>query len=83
MAVVLVVAAVTVHLPIGFSAIKLRSVTPAGAQFGQPGYETNLLYLAALAALVIGGSGPLSLAESPKSSRRLHPEMERHDGAYA
>jgi putative oxidoreductase len=61
MAIVLVVAIVTVHLPNGFSSIKLISVDAAGAQFGQPGYETDLLYLAALAALAIGGSGPLAL----------------------
>ncbi|HEY7059338.1 MAG TPA: DoxX family protein [Vicinamibacterales bacterium] len=56
----LLVAAITVHLPYGFSSIKLREVTAAGPQFGPPGYETNLLYLAALAALVLGGSGPLA-----------------------
>lgn len=61
MAVVLLVAIVTVHLPNGFSSIKLLSVDAAGAHFGQPGYETDLLYLAALAALVLGGSGPFAL----------------------
>ncbi|THD64295.1 DoxX family protein [Phenylobacterium sp.] len=61
MAAVLLVAIVTVHLPNGFSSIKLQSVTAAGAHFGQPGYETDLLYLAAIAALVLGGPGPLSL----------------------
>jgi putative oxidoreductase len=61
MAALLVVAVVTVHLPYGFSSIKLLSVTAAGAQFGPPGYELNLLYLAGLAALVLGGSGPLAI----------------------
>lgn len=61
MTVVLVVAVFTVHLPNGFSSIKLESVTAEGAHFGQPGYETDLLYLAALAVLVIGGSGPFAL----------------------
>jgi putative oxidoreductase len=61
MAIVLLVAIFTVHLPNGFSSIKLLSVTSAGAHFGQPGYETDLLYLCGLAALVLGGSGPLSL----------------------
>jgi putative oxidoreductase len=37
------------------------AVTAAGAQFGQPGYECDLLYLACLVALVLGGSGPLSV----------------------
>jgi putative oxidoreductase len=58
---VLLVAIFTVHLPNGFSSIKLQSVTAAGAHFGQPGYETDLLYLAGLAALLLGGSGPFAL----------------------
>ncbi len=58
---ILLVAAITVHLPYGFSSIKLREVTSAGPQFGPPGYETDLLYIAALTALVLGGSGPLAL----------------------
>jgi putative oxidoreductase len=58
--VILLVAVVTVHLPYGFTSIKLRAVTAAGPQFGPPGYETNLLYIAALATLVLGGSGPLA-----------------------
>ena len=57
----LLVAAITVHVPYGFTSIKLRAVTAAGPQFGPPGYETNLLYIAALATLVLGGSGPLAL----------------------
>jgi len=61
MALVLLVAIFTVHLPNGFSSIKLLSVDAAGAHFGQPGYETDLLYLAALAALVLGGPGPWAL----------------------
>ncbi len=61
LAAILLVAAVTVHLPYGFSSIKLRAVTAAGPQFGPPGYEMDLLYLAALATLVLGGPGPLAL----------------------
>src|SRR5258705_9031262 len=61
MAAVLLVAMFTVHLPYGFSAIKLIGVTAAGAQFGPPGYEVDLLYIACLAALVMGGSGPFAV----------------------
>jgi putative oxidoreductase len=61
LAAILLVAAITVHLPYGFSSIKLRAVTKAGPQFGPPGYETDLLYLGALATLVLGGSGPFAL----------------------
>jgi hypothetical protein len=61
MSIVLLVAIFTVHVSNGFSSIKLESVDAAGAHFGQPGYETDLLYLAALVAMVLGGSGPLAL----------------------
>jgi putative oxidoreductase len=49
MAGVLLTAMFTEHLQYGFSAIKLQAVTRAGAQFGPPGYEVALLYLACLA----------------------------------
>ncbi|HEY7404482.1 MAG TPA: DoxX family protein [Candidatus Angelobacter sp.] len=61
MAALLLVAIFTVHLPYGFSSIKLMAVTPDGARFGPPGYECDLLYLASLAVLVLGGSGPLAI----------------------
>ena len=61
MAAVLFVAALTVHLPYGFSSVKLMSVTSGRAQFGPPGYEVDLLYIACLAALAFGGSGPMAL----------------------
>ncbi len=48
MAVLLMVAVFTVHLPYGFSSIKVTTVTASGAQFGTPGYECDLLYLACL-----------------------------------
>src|SRR5262249_2164958 len=71
MAVVLLVAMVTVHLPYGFSSIKLQAVTAAGAQFGPPGFETDLLYLACLAALVLGGSGPWAIEGLPAKRREI------------
>ncbi|HEX4505342.1 MAG TPA: DoxX family protein [Alphaproteobacteria bacterium] len=73
MIVVLLVAIVTVHLPNGFSSIKLMSVDAGGAHFGQPGYETDLLYVAGLVALVLGGSGPLALDRL--IARRLKPAV--------
>jgi putative oxidoreductase len=61
MAIVLLVAIFTVHLPNGFSSIKLQSFDTTGAHFGQPGYETDLLYLAGLLALCLRGPGPISV----------------------
>jgi putative oxidoreductase len=70
MAAVLVVAMLTVHLPYGFSSIKLLSVTSGRAQFGPPGYELDLLYLACLAALVLGGSGPMAIDHYLRKKQR-------------
>jgi len=61
MAAILIVAMFTVHLPYGFSSIKLQSVVNGKSQFGPPGYEVDLLYLACLAALVVTGPGPWSM----------------------
>ena len=74
---VLVVAMATVHLPYGFSSIKLVDVTKAGAQFGPPGYETDLLYIACLAALVLGGPGPLSIDRLIARRARASQQVER------
>jgi putative oxidoreductase len=71
MAALLLVAIFTVHLPYGFSSIKLLAVTATGAQFGPPGYECNLLYLACLAALVLGGPGPLAIDGLLKKWRKV------------
>ena len=80
MAAVLLVAIFTVHLPYGFSSIKLQAVTAAGAQFGPPGFETDLLYLACLAALVLRGSGPLAI-DGLLAKRRQVACPSSHAGA--
>jgi putative oxidoreductase len=77
---VLLVAIFTVHIPNGFSSIKLQSVTTAGAHFGQPGYETDLLYLACLAALVLGGSGPFALDRLWRRRSGTIPWLKRRHG---
>ena len=84
MASVLLVAIFTVHLPYGFSSIKLTAVTAAGAQFGPPGYEVDLLYLACLAALVLGGPGPLAIDGLIKKWRKVRSGKGKPDfGAAA
>lgn len=59
--VLLAVAIVKVHLPYGFSSIKLMSFSDGRAQFGPPGYECDLLYIACIVALLLGGPGPWSV----------------------
>jgi putative oxidoreductase len=77
MAAILLVAMFTVHLPYGFTSIKLMAVTAAGPQFGPPGYETDLLYLACLAALVLTGAGPWSIDGLLKKRRSFTPDQDR------
>jgi len=36
-------------------------MTADGAQFGTIGYEVNLLYIAGLLALILGGASPFSV----------------------
>src|SRR5215510_1054403 len=59
--IVMLTAMFTVHFQYGYSTIKLLAVTPAGAQFGPPGFEMNLLYIIGLLVLVFGGSGRFSV----------------------
>ena len=61
--ILLAVAIFTVHLPYGFSSIKLMSVVNGRAQFGPPGYECDLLYIACIVALGVNGPTPLSVDE--------------------
>jgi putative oxidoreductase len=58
---VLLTAIFTVHLPYGFSSIKLKAVVDGRAQFGPPGYECDLLYIACILALVFLSPGPWSI----------------------
>jgi len=59
----LAVAIFTVHLPYGFSSIKLLSINNGRAQFGPPGYETDLLYIACIVMLALIGPTPWSVDE--------------------
>jgi putative oxidoreductase len=83
MVIVLLVAIVTVHLPNGFSSIKLQSFDAAGAHFGPPGYETDLLYIAGLSALCLGGAGPFSidgiLGRFPRCFRSAQNDAKNDD----
>ncbi|HET7373789.1 MAG TPA: DoxX family protein [Gemmatimonadaceae bacterium] len=61
LAVVMLTAMFTVHARYGFSSIRLKAVTASGAEFGPIGYEMNLLYVAGLVTLALGGAGALSV----------------------
>jgi putative oxidoreductase len=61
LAVSMLVAMLTVQLRYGFSSVNTIGLTPAGPVFGPPGYEINLLYIAALAGVALAGPGALSV----------------------
>src|SRR5215470_3711 len=64
----------TVNIKFGFSAVNTIGLTPAGPQFGPPGYEINLLYIAGLVALILGGAGPTSIDSLRKRRQERRSE---------
>ena len=57
----MLVALFKVHLANGFSFMHVTGMTDAGPQFGMPGYEVSLLYIAGLLALILAGPSHLSI----------------------
>jgi putative oxidoreductase len=57
----MLVAMFTVQWRYGFSSVNTIGLTATGPVFGPPGYEINLLYIGALAAVVLAGPGALSV----------------------
>ena len=71
----MLVAMFRVHLRYGFSSIQTIGLGPDGPLFGPPGYEVNLLYVAGLLSLILGGAGGLSFTRS-----RRHPVRPAEGG---
>jgi putative oxidoreductase len=55
------VAMFTVQVRYGFSSVNTIGLTESGPIFGPPGYEINLLYIAALLAIALAGPGAFSI----------------------
>jgi putative oxidoreductase len=72
----MLVAMFTVHLPHGFSFMNMIGMGPEGPQFGMPGYEINLLYIAGLLALVLAGAGAYSVdgMRRDRAGAGAHPQ---------
>lgn len=68
--VILLTALCGVHFPYGFSSVRLKTFTSAGAQFGPVGYELDLLYMTALVALALAGNTPFSVDRWRAEKRR-------------
>ena len=75
--ILLAVAVFTVHLPYGFSSIKLLGVNNGVAQFGPPGYESDLLYMASIVVLFLMGPTPWSVDNYRSRARRRPQEGAR------
>ena len=57
----MLVALATIHWRYGFSAVNTIGLEPSGPVFGPPGYEVNLLYIAARLALCLSDPSALSV----------------------
>jgi putative oxidoreductase len=66
----MLVAMFSIHVHYGFSAINTVGLTATGPVFGPPGYEVNLLYIAALVALAFTGPGAISVEQWLDKKRR-------------
>ena len=71
------VALFVVHLPSGFSFMNVTGMTPQGPTYGLPGFEVNLLYIAMLLALWIGGPGAIAVARGRVPERLPEEVRER------
>src|SRR5262245_47491374 len=71
--IMMLVAMFKVHLRYGFSSINTIGLSADGPKFGPPGYEVNLLYIAGLLALILGGAGALSVDRL--LGRRMDPHV--------
>lgn len=58
--VIMLTAMFGVHARYGFSSVRLKAVSAAGAVFGPVGFEVNVLYITALIALALAGHTPWS-----------------------
>lgn len=58
---IMLVALFKVHLAQGYSFMHIIGMSENGPQFGVPGYEVNLIYMAGLLTLIVIGAGQYSI----------------------
>mgnify|MGYP000480508544 CR=1 FL=1 len=66
-------APIPLRLILGFGFMNITGMTDAGPQFGMPGFETPLLYLAGLLALLLIGPSHLSFDQKLAQARTASP----------
>jgi len=70
LAVIMITAMLKVHLQYGFSSVRLKGITTAGAEFGPIGYEMNLLYITGLLTLALSRPTKLSVDHWLRTRKR-------------
>jgi len=65
---VMIGAIVTVHAPSGFANTNIVGMSESGPVFGMPGWEFNLILIAALMAIALGGAGRAALDPAAASA---------------
>lgn len=77
LALIMLTALIKVHLQYGFSSIRLKGVTPSGAEFGPIGYEINLLYIAGLITLALSRPSRMSFDSWFEARKRSQNDSGR------
>jgi putative oxidoreductase len=75
LAMIMITAMLKVHLQYGFSSVRLKAITAAGAEFGPIGYEMNLLYITGLLTLALSRPPTLSLDHWLRTRKRTQKTM--------
>lgn len=66
-----------VHWQYGFSSVKTIGLDAHGPQFGPPGFEINLLYIAGLVAILLGGSTGAWSIDRLRNRKRWVPSNDK------
>jgi len=74
--VIMITAMLKVHLQYGFSSVRLKGITAAGAEFGPIGYEMNLLYITGLLTLALSRPAKLSLDHWLKTRKQARQTID-------
>ena len=70
LAVIMLTAMCSVHFQYGFSSVRLKAVTASGTEFGPISMRSNLLSIAGLLTLALGGPGRLSVDHCLRISKQ-------------
>jgi putative oxidoreductase len=71
-----------IHMPSGFDFVKLTAVTAEGPQFGMPGYEVSLLYMAGFLSLHLSGAGACSVDAVRERRERIIRPIELSEESF-